>query len=132
MSRSLLLICGLFLPACLILLLKPAVVKTGDHSRLLVLLRWQSGDIRFINSVTGRPVRIHFRIRDRFRDFVVTTDETTEDYYTSGLYSMNEALSKDAERNLRFCSIIGLHLRLGFYQFDLKDGCLEVKLLWTM
>jgi hypothetical protein len=110
--------------------LKPAVVKTEDHTGLLVLLRWQSGQIRFINSVTMRPVAIHFRIGGLFRDFAVTTDETTEDYYTNGLYSMNDVLAKDSTDTLRFCSVKGIRLRLGFYDLDVKDGCLEVRLLW--
>ena len=131
MTRRCLFISGLLLVS-LISIFKPAVVKTDNHSRLLVLLRWQSGDIRFINSVTGRPVAIHFRIGGVFRDFTVTTDETTEAYYTSGLYSMNEAVSKESTNTLRFCSIKGIHLTLGFYDLDLKGDCLEVRLLWTI
>ena len=132
MLRRSLLMCGLVLPVCFLLVIKPAVVKTEDGSRLLVLLRWQSGDIRFVNSVTEKPVWIHFRIGGPFHDFEVTTDEATEEYYTSGLYSMNDALSATATRILRFCSIKGIHLALGFYTLQVKDGCLEVKLLWTI
>ena len=132
LSRRHLLLCGLLLAAALLLLVKPAVVRTDRDSRLLVLLRWQSGEIRFTNSVTGGPVAIHFRITGQFQDFAVTTNEATEAYYTSGLYSMNEALSTNATQTLRFCSIKGIHLTLGFYHFDVKNGCLEVKLLWTM
>ena len=124
-----LLILGLLLIG-LVSVLKPAVVKTEDNSRLLVLLRWQSGQIRFVNSVTGRPVAIHFRIGSLFHDFAVTTDETTEDYYTNGLYSMNDVLAKDSTDTLRFCSVKGIRLTLGFYDLDVKDGCLEVRLLW--
>jgi hypothetical protein len=115
---------------CLVSGLKPAVLKTEDHSRLLVLLRWQSGQIRFVNSVTNRPVAIHFRIGGLFHDFVVSTDETTEDYYTNGLYNLNELVAKDSTDTLRFCSVKGIRLKLGFYDFDVKDGCLEVRLLW--
>ena len=115
---------------CLVFGLKPAVVKTEDHSRLLVLLRWQSGQIRFVNSVTRRPVVIHFRIGSLFHDFAVSTDETTEDYYTNGLYSLNEVVAKESTDILRFCSVQGIRLTLGFYDLDLKDGCLEVRLLW--
>jgi hypothetical protein len=115
----------------LVSVLKPAVVKTEDHSGLLMLLRWQSGQIRFVNSVTGRPVAIHFRIGSLFHDFAVSTDETTEHYYTNGLYSMNDALAKDSTDTLRFCSVKGIRLTLGLYDLDVKDGCLEVRLLWT-
>jgi len=129
--RNRFLISGLSL-VCLILIVNPAVVQTEDHSRLLVLLRWQSGEIRFVNSVTGRPVSIHFRVGGLFQDFAVTTDETTEAYYTNGLYSMNDVDSKESVDILRFCSMKGIRLTLGFYDLDVKGGCLEVRLLWTV
>jgi hypothetical protein len=129
--RNRFLISGLLL-VCLLLIVKPAVVKTDDHSRLLVLLRWQSGEISFVNSVTGRPVRIHFRIGGLFQNFTVTTDETTEAYYTNGLYSMNDVDSKESIDILRFCSMKGILLNLGFYDLHVKGGCLEVRLLWTV
>jgi hypothetical protein len=119
-----------FLLICLVSGVKPAVVETDDHSRLLVLLRWQSGQIRFVNSVTRRPVVIHFRIGGLFHDFTVSTDETTEEYYTNGLYLLNEVVAKDSTDILRFCSVEGMRLTLGFYDLDVKDGCLEVRLLW--
>ncbi len=115
---------------CLVSGLKPAVVKTEDHSRLLILLRWQSGQIRFVNSVTRRPVVIHFRIGSLFHDFAVSTDQATEEYYTNGSYSLNEAVAKESTDTLRFCSVQGIRLTLGFYDLDVKDGCLEVRLLW--
>ncbi|MDO9112094.1 MAG: hypothetical protein Q7U40_15650 [Desulfatirhabdiaceae bacterium] len=116
---------------CLLLILKPAVVKLESGTRLLVLLRWQSGKIQFVNSVTEKPVTIHFQIGGLFQKFTVITDETTESYYTNGLYSMNEAVSRESTNTLKFCTIKGISLTLGFYSFSLKDGCLEVELLWT-
>jgi hypothetical protein len=116
---------------CLLLILKPAVIKLESGTRLLVLLRWQSGKIQFVNSVTEKPVTILFQIGGLFRNFTVLTDETTEAYYTNGLYSMNEAVSRESTNTLKFCSIKGISLTLGFYSFSLKDGCLEVDLLWT-
>jgi hypothetical protein len=130
MSKTALIIGGLLL-ICLLSVLKPALIKTDNHAGLLVLFRGQSGTIRFVNSVTERPVAIHFRIGGRFQDFSVATDETTEAYYTNGLFSLNEAVSKESTDALQFCSIKGISLSLGFYDFYLKDGCLEVKLLWT-
>jgi hypothetical protein len=115
---------------CLVSVLKPAVVKTEDHSRLLVLLRWQSGQIRFVNSVTNRPVVIHFRIGSLFHEFAVNTDAATEEYYTNGLYSLNKVVARDSTDVLRFCSVKGMRVTLGFYDLDVKDGCLEVRLLW--
>jgi hypothetical protein len=115
---------------CLVSVLKPAIVKTEDYSRLLVLLRCQSGQIRFVNSVTGRPVVVHFLIGSLFHDFAVSTDETTEEYYTNGLYSLNEVVAKESTDILRFCSVKGIQLTLGFYDLEVKGGCLEVRLLW--
>jgi hypothetical protein len=130
MGKRSLVIAGL-LAGCILLILKPAVVKTDSHAGLLLLFRGQSGVIRFVNSVTERPVAIRFRIGSRFQDFSVATDETTEAYYTNGLYSMNEVVSKNSTEALRFCSIKGISLKLGFYDLYVQGGCLEVKLLWT-
>ncbi len=115
---------------CIVFCLKPAVVETEGHSRLLVLLRWQSGQIRFVNSVTRKPVVIRFRIGGLFHDFAVHTDKSTEEYYTNGLYSLNEVAAKESTDILRFCSATGIRLTLGFYDLDVKDGCLEARLLW--
>jgi hypothetical protein len=125
------LVIGGFLFVCLLLILKPALIKTDNHAGLLVLFRGQSGAIQFVNSVTERPVIIHFRIGGKFKDFSFSTDETTEAYYTNGLFPLNEAVSKESTDALRFCSMKGISLSLGFYDFHLKDSCLEVKLLWT-
>lgn len=116
----------------LVAVVKPAIVRTDNHARLLVLLRWQSGTVRFVNSVTERPVAIHFRVGGTFRDFSVATDAGTEEYYTGGMYSMNEAISVESLPSLRFCSIKGISVTIGFYDIQLNDGCLEVKLLWTI
>jgi hypothetical protein len=118
--------------AGLLLILKPAVVTLESGTRLLVLLRWQTGKIQFVNSVTEKPVSIHFRIGGLFRQFTVLTDVTTETYYTNGLYPMNDAVSRESTNTLNFCSMKGISLTLGFYRFSLKDGCLEVKLIWTI
>ncbi|MCU0558232.1 MAG: hypothetical protein MUF67_13110 [Desulfobacterales bacterium] len=111
---------------------KPAVVSTDQKTGLLLLFRGQSGQIRFINSVTGEPVVIRFRIGGLFRDFSVSTDPLTEAYYTSGTYSLSEAAATEATAALRFCSIGGMSLRLGFYDIEVREECLEVRLLWTI
>ncbi len=117
---------------CILGLCKPAVIRTDRDTRLAVLFRWQSGDIQFVNSVTGRPVFIGFRLGRRFQAFSVLTDETTEAYYTNGTYDMNTRASQETTDQLRFCSVKGISLRLGFYTYSIKDGCLEVTLLWTL
>jgi len=126
------LLIGGALLASLMAVVKPAILRTDNHARLLVLLRWQSGCVRFVNSVTERPVAIHFRVGGTFRDFSVTTDAGTEEYYTGGMYSMNEAVAAESLPHLRFCSIKGIAVKIGFYELHLNDGCLEVKLLWTI
>lgn len=127
------LIFGGGLLACLLLAtVKPALVSTGQQTGLLVLMRWQSGQIRFINSVTQKPVLIRFRVGRVFQEFSVSTDPLTEAYYTSGTYSMSEAAAAEKTPVLRFCSIGGMSLKLGFYDIEIQDGCLEVRLLWTL
>lgn len=111
---------------------KPAILQTDSGARLLLLWRGQTGSIRFVNSVTGQPVEIDFRIGRLFQNFSVATDETTEAYYTHGVYPMGEALAAESERSLKFCSSTGIELRLGFYHVHLRDGCLEARLLWTL
>lgn len=113
-------------------LFKPAVIRTDDKTRLAAFFRWQSGQIRFINSVTDQPVAISFHIGRRFQAFSVSTDDTTEAYYTHGVYDMNTAVVKDSTDQLRFCSVQGISLTIGFYTISVKDGCLEVGLLWTV
>ena len=117
---------------CLLGLFKPAVIRTDDKTRLAAFFRWQSGQIRFINSVTGQPVTIDFHIGRRFQRFSVSTDETTEAYYTHGVYDLNDTVAKDFNDRLRFCSVKGISLTIGFYSISVKDGCLEVDLLWTV
>ena len=60
----------------------------------------------------------------------MTTDETTEAYYTHGVYAMNAVVSKEATDVLQFCSQNGIELILGFYEFHLEGECMEVELLW--
>jgi hypothetical protein len=116
----------------LMAVVKPAVLRTDTHARLLVLLRWQSGTVRFVNSVTQRPVAFHFRLGGTFHDFSVETDADTEAYYTGGMYSMNMAVADESLSRLQFCSVKGISVTIGYYDFQLNDSCLEVRLLWTL
>ena len=126
-----------FLALCLFLaglaaVVKPAILQTDGGARLLLLWRGQTGSIRFVNSVTGEPVAIDFRIGRLFQNFSVATDDTTEAYYTHGVYPMGSALAAESTRLLRFCSGTGMALTLGFYDIHLQGGCLEARLLWTL
>ena len=118
--------------AIFLLLVKPAVIRTENETRLAVLFRWQTGSIRFVNSVTGQPVVIRFTIRSQFQDFSVSADETTGAYYSHGVYDLNQAVSGESTNHFKFCSMKGIILNMGFYTFNVKDGCLEVDLLWTL
>lgn len=113
-------------------LVKPVVIRTDETTRLAVLLRHQTGEIRFVNSVTGGPVEIRFVIGDRFRKFSVHADETTKAYYSHGVYDLGEPLAAEATASLKFCSMKGIALRLGFFTYTIQDGCLEAEILWTM
>jgi hypothetical protein len=116
----------------LLLWVKPAVIRTENETRLAVLFRWQTGTISFVNSVTGQPVVIRFTLNGRFQNFSVSTDETTEAYYSHGVYDLNQAVSGESSNPLKFCSMKGIILKMGFYTFTVQDGCLEVNLLWTL
>lgn len=132
MTKRRLLLFSAVVLALFIGLFKPALIRTDNGTRLAALFRWQSGQIHFVNSVTGGPVTIRFRIGSRFQAFSFSTNETTEDYYTSGLYDLNRMVAKESTDRLRFCSVKGISLRIGFYSMFVKNGCLEVTLLWTI
>ncbi len=117
---------------CFAGLFKPVLIRTDHETRLAALFRWQSGRIRFVNSVTDHPVTIRFQIVRRFQAFSVSTDETTEAYYTHGVYALNDIVAEESTDRLKFCSIKGISLKMGFYEIEVKDGCLEVALLWTL
>lgn len=111
---------------------RPALI-TGDGAKGWILLwRGQSGEIRFVNSVTERPVEIRFRVGRRFEGFSVATDPLTESYYTAGAYAVNELASGEAVEAIRLCSMRGIDLRVGFHKRHIAGGCLEVRLLWTL
>jgi hypothetical protein len=132
MTRRRLLLILTIVSALFLGIFKPAVIRTENGTRLAALFRWQSGQIHFVNSVTGGPVTIRFRIGSRFQAFSFSTNETTEDYYTDGLYDLNRTVAKESTDRLRFCSVKGISLRIGFYTIFVKNGCLEVALLWTI
>ena len=52
------------------------VVRTEKSNHLAVLLRRQTGEIHFKNSVTGGTVEIGFSVLDRFRNFSMRTDSS--------------------------------------------------------
>lgn len=116
----------------LLLMLKPALLELDGTTRLLALFRWQGGEISFVNSVTGKPVVISFSIGSIFNKFHISTDTETEAYYSHGTYDLNTVMSRDSTAILRFCSVQGIHLDIGFYKLDVKNGCLEVSLLWMI
>jgi hypothetical protein len=103
----------------------------GDHgSGLLWLWAWQIGRIEFVNSVTGRPVVIDFKLPWHFSGFSVRTDPGTEEYYTGGTYSWNERLSQEQTREIFYCSEVGVFLILGGKVFQEQGGCIRATLLW--
>ncbi len=110
---------------------KPARVVTDDRWSMAVFRRFQEGSIYFVNSVTHKPVTIHFRVRSVFSDFFMETDEETENYYTSGTYAIDPILSRQTTSTLKLCSIHGIALSIGDDRWEIQDGCLEVTLLWT-
>jgi hypothetical protein len=130
--RRALLLGGCLLLAAAAAAAKPALLQTDDGTRLLLLWRGQRGSVHFVNSVTGQPVVISFRIGRLFHDFSVATDDTTEAYYTHGVYPMPPVLAAESTPLLRLCSSTGMSLTLGFHHVRLLGGCLEARLLWTL
>ncbi len=110
---------------------RPAVVVTEEAERRILLWRGQSGELRFVNSVTDSPVAIRFRVGRRFEAFSVAADPQTESYYTAGVYSWNERAAGESREEIRLCSIGGIDLRLGSHELHIAGRCLEVRLLWT-
>lgn len=113
-----------------LLLVRLVLVETDQGRRLLLLLPWSRGEVAFVNSVTGRPVRLSFYPLWDFRGFRALTDPETEAYYTGGEYPWNEALAQERRRDLLYCSEVGLSLALGPWRFRAEGGCLRVRLLF--
>ncbi len=86
--------------------------------------------MEFVNSVTGRPVLLEFYPVWDFRGFHAYTDPETEAYYTGGEYPWNQALARERQKELRYCSEVGLALRLGGKRCQVAGGGLRVRLLW--
>ncbi len=81
--------------------------------------------------VVGASVGVAILAAAVVRPAVVATDAATEAYSTNGVYAVNEVLPREATSALRFCSVNGIHLSVGFHELDARNGCLEVSLPWT-
>lgn len=111
--------------------LKPARIVRENQAHVVFLHRFQEGSFRFVNSVTLKPVTVHFQVLSRFDRFSMETDEETENYYTSGTYEIDSLLSRQTTSSLKLCSVQGIELLFGDDRWEIHDGCLEVTLLWT-
>lgn len=108
--------------------LQVRVIRVQDQ--VAVAWSWQVGQVRFINSVTGRPVLIRFGLRHDFSDFQMITDPDTEGYYTLGEYRINTRLRHERLRALNYCSVVGIAVRIGDHQWNINQSCLSAQLLW--
>ena len=111
-------------------LLRPVAVRGDGVNSTLWLWAWQHGSASFTNSVTHEPVRIGFGLVTGFDHFSMTTDEKTEQYYTSGGYDIDGRLAGQQTDTLQYCSMVGITVQLGPHQFQVADGCLEIEALW--
>lgn len=123
---------GVFAVGIVGFFIQPAVVIQNESETIAIFWRFQHGSLRFINSVTGKPVLIRFRIRNAFSDFRMETDELTEQYYTAGTYPINAPLHRESTDMLHCCSVKGMVLSIGDRTWPIEDGCLEVRLIWTL
>ncbi len=113
--------------ACII---RPIKIVTENFEKIIICWVWDRGEVDFTNSVTGGKVKIIFNMKNGFNNFKMITDEKTENYYTSGTYDINKFLIKEKKNEMFFCSIIGMRIKLGSYQFLLKNNCASVEVLW--
>lgn len=109
-----------------------AVDANGETpSRVILSMPHGSpGSLEFVNSVTGSPVTIRFRVAARFEGFSMETDAAAEEYYTAGLYDAGMRLAGEGLRSMRACSEVGMTVRLGAHGQTVRHGCLEVRVLW--
>ena len=104
---------------------------TSDRGKEFFLFwSWNKGKIEFVNSVTGAKVDIYFSLTHDFNDFYMETNEETENYYTGGIYKINERLKNERRSALSFSSVKGIKLTLADKVFNIKNDSLKVELLW--
>lgn len=106
------------------------IIRDQGVGFVVWLWAWQKCRIHFINSVTHLPVDMSFGVPWSFSGFSARTDPGTEEYYTAGLYSWNEQLSKEQTSTLKYCSEVGIEVELGGSVFREKGGCISLFLLW--
>jgi hypothetical protein len=110
---------------------RPVMITSDGGKEFFLLWSWDKGKIEFVNSVTGGKVDIYFSLTHDFNHFYMKTDEQTENYYTGGTYNINDRLKNERRRTLSFSSVKGIKLTLANKVFNIKNGSLEVQLLWT-
>jgi hypothetical protein len=114
----------------LFIYIRPVKITTDNYEKIIFLWAWSKGKVEFTNSVTGGKVKILFDLSDYFNHFYMDTDEKTENYYTSGTYDINNFLKKEKERELFYCSIVGIKVTLGTFSTEVKNNCITLEVLW--
>jgi hypothetical protein len=110
--------------------IRPVKIARDNGSSILWLWAWDKGRVEFRNSITGRPVIISFKMPWRFSGFLERTDPGTEEYYTAGVYDLNEQLLKERTSTIAYCSEVGITLTLGRNVYPEQGGCIRATLLW--
>ncbi|SFM43412.1 hypothetical protein [Thermodesulforhabdus norvegica] len=105
-------------------------IDQDDRTGLILVWPWSSGFVEFVNSVTGGRVLISFKPVWKFSHFRAYTDDSTENYYTSGTYEWNGLLGTESESELRYCSIQGIRFKLGSFEQEVINGCLRARIVW--
>lgn len=113
-----------------LIIFRPVKLVTDENSKILFCWIWDKGIVEFTNSVTGGNVKIKFNLLWNFNNFKMVTDEKTEDYYTSGTYSINNFLAGEKRNKMFFCSIVGMKIKIGNYTIFLKNNCATLEVLW--
>ena len=107
------------------------MITSDGGKKLFLFWSWNKGKIEFVNSVTGAKVDIYFSLTHDFNDFYMETNEETENYYTGGIYKINERLKNERRSALSFSSVKGIKLTLADKVFNIKNDSLKVELLWS-
>jgi hypothetical protein len=110
---------------------RPIMITSDEGKGFFLFWSWDKGKIEFINSVTGAKVDIYFSLTNDFNDFYMKTNAETENYYTGGIYNINERLKSEKRRVLSFSSVKGIKLTMADKVFNIKNDLLKVELLWS-
>ncbi|MEM2223183.1 MAG: hypothetical protein QXR02_07285 [Acidilobaceae archaeon] len=107
------------------------ITVEGEQDLAIPVLCESRLKILFINSITGAPVELSFKLGDVIRGEYIKTDEATMEYYSSGVLDVESNFRSYESKTLKFCSMLGFKIRVENLLFKLereyKGVCVELK-----